>query len=434
MISTVILGYATIIIFMGLLMAKKISALVGLIVVPAAVALVGGMGGEVGEYAMKGIKGVSSTGALMIFAVLYFCIMIAAGMFDPLVEKIVRFIKGDPVKLMVGTGLLALGTSLDGDSVTTYIIVCSALVPIYRKMGINTLNLAVITLMANSIPNILPWGGPTARLLAATGLDVSDVMAPWYPTLVVGGIYVLLVSYIMGIQERKRRGPVSMTAEETEELIREATARNAEFKKPKYRTFNWILSIFVIASIVIDIYPPVVMFAIASAIALLVNFSLKEQKELLEEVGGDILPVASLVFAAGVFMGILSESGMAAAIAQNLIDMIPESMAAHFPIIISFLSVPLLFVSSNDAFYFGIVPVFVETAASYGYTTLEIGLASLVGQAFRLLSPTVASIYVLIQMTGVNMVEWQITTAKWAIGLFVIYIVMLYIVLGAIPL
>ncbi|EGO62202.1 CitMHS family transporter [Acetonema longum] len=431
--SLALLGYLTIAIFMALLMGKKLSAFVSLIIVPVAMGLLGGMGGELGDYALKGLKGVAPTGALMIFAVMYFCVMIAAGMFDPLVDKTVRFIKGDPVKLLVGTAVLGLSISLDGDSVTTFIIVCSALVPIYRKMGINTLNLACITLMANSVPNILPWGGPTARLLAALKLDAAEVMTPFYPCLAVAAVYVIIVAYIMGRQERKRIGPVHMSEEEITALIKDATARNEEYKRPKTMLFNWAMTIFIVASLVLDIYPPAVMFAIATAIALVVNYSIKEQRTLIEDVASDVLPVASLVFAAGIFMGILAESKMASAIATHLISLIPEQMGSHFAFFVSLVSVPLLFVSSNDAFYFGIVPVFAETGATYGFTTLQIGLASLCGQAFRLLSPTVASIYVLLQMTEVNMVEWQIKTAKWAIGLFVIYVVMLYFVLGVIP-
>jgi len=432
-ISLVLLGYLTIIIFMALLMSKKLSAFVALILVPAVMALLGGMGGQLGTYALKGLKGVATTGSLMIFAVMYFCIMIAAGMFDPLVDKTVRFIKGDPVKLLVGTAVLALSVSLDGDSVTTYIIVCSALVPIYNKMGINTLNLACITLMANSIPNILPWGGPTARLLAALKLDAGEVMAPFYPALVVGAVYVIIVAYIIGRQEQKRIGPIHMNEDEINALIKDATSRNEGYKRPKTMLFNWAMTIFVIASLVMDIYPPAVMFALATAVALAVNYSIKEQRTLIEDISSDVLPVVGLVFAAGVFMGILSESKMASAIANHLISLIPPEMGSHFAFIVSILSVPLLFISSNDAFYFGIVPVFAETGANYGFTTLQIGLASLCGQAFRLLSPTVASIYVLLQMTGVNMVEWQVKTAKWAIGLFVIYVGMLYFVLGVIP-
>jgi CitMHS family citrate-Mg2+:H+ or citrate-Ca2+:H+ symporter len=287
--------------------------------------------------------------------------------------------------------------------------------------------------MANSIPNILPWGGPTARLLAALKLDAGEVMAPMYPALVIGAIYVVIVAYIIGRQERKKIGPVHMDEAEINQLIKDATARNEEYKRPKMMLFNWAMTIFIIASLVLDIYPPAVMFGIATAIALAVNYSIKEQRTLIEDVSSDVLPVVALVFAAGVFMGILSESKMASAIANHLISLIPPQMASHFPFIVSILSVPLLFVSSNDAFYFGIVPVFAETGASYGFTTLQIGLASLCGQAFRLLSPTVASIYVLLQMTGVDMVEWQIKTAKWSIGLFVIYVVMLYFVLGAVP-
>lgn len=428
-----ILGYILIIAFMGLLVKKKLSALSALIVVPFSVGIAGGFGFEVGDFALSGVKSVASTAALMLFAVLYFSIMISTGMFDPVVNKIVKWIKGDPLKLLVGTAVLALCISLDGDSVTTFVIVCTALIPIYERMNVNKLYLASITLMANSIPNVLPWGGPTARLLAALNLDAAEVMRPIYPVLGLAAVYVIVISFIMGSIQRKKAGYTNFTEEEIKALIQKATEGKGDYKKPNRMAFNWILTISAVVLLVVNICPPAILFALATAIAVIANFNRKEEREIIESCASDVLPVVSLVFAAGVFMGVISESGMAAAIANHLISLIPESMSSHFAFIVSILSVPLLYVSSNDAFYYGIVPVFAQTGATYGFTTLQIGLASLCGQAFRLLSPTVASIYVLLQMTGVNMVEWQIHTAKWAIGIFIIFILMLFFVLGAVP-
>lgn len=428
-----LLGYVLIVSFMWLLVKKKLSALSALVVVPLVVGAIGGFGLQLGDFAMAGIESVASTSALMLFAVLYFSVMISTGMFDPVVNVIVRWIKGDPLKLLVGTAVLALCISLDGDSVTTYVICCTALVPIYDRMKVNKLYLASLAVMANSIPNVFPWGGPTARLLAALNLDAADVMAYMYPALAVGGVYVIVISYIMGRMQRKKVGYTSFNDQEIASLIEQATGDNGEYKRPNRLIFNWVLTIAAVVLLVINIYPAAVLFTIATAIALIVNFDRKTERAIIEKCASDVLPVVSLVMAAGVFMGIISESGMASAIANHLISLIPESMSSHFGFIVSILSVPLLFVSSNDAFYYGIVPVFAETGAAYGFTTLQIGLASLCGQAFRLLSPTVASIYVLLQMTDVNMVEWQIHTAKWAIGIFVIFCVMLFFVLGAVP-
>ncbi|MGV7750488.1 hypothetical protein PJM50_29995, partial [Mycobacterium kansasii] len=42
---------------------------------------------------------------------------------------------------------------------------------------------------------------------------------------------------------------------------------------------------------------------------------------------------------------------------------------------------------SNDAFYFGILPVLSETASHYGITAAEMARASITGQPFHMQSP-----------------------------------------------
>ena len=49
----------------------------------------------------------ASTFAMMTFAILYFGIMLTAGMFDPMVDKVVSWCKDDPLKVLVGTAVLA---------------------------------------------------------------------------------------------------------------------------------------------------------------------------------------------------------------------------------------------------------------------------------------------------------------------------------------
>ena len=96
-------------------------------------------------------------------------------------------------------------------------------------------------------------------------------------------------------------------------------------------------------------------------------------------------------------------------------------------------SAPGTFLLSNDAFYYGVLPVFAEAGYTYGFTALELGTASLLGQAFHLLSPLVAFIYLLLNLTGLDMGEWQRESAKWAVGIFVIFIAMAAIT-GSVPL
>jgi len=78
------------------------------------------------------------------------------------------------------------------------------------------------------------------------------------------------------------------------------------------------------------------------------------------------------------------------------------------------LSMPLTFFLTNDAFYFGILPILAKAAAVYGFSAAEIGRASLIGQQVHLLSPLVASTYLLVGLAEVEFGDHQRYTLKWA--------------------
>lgn len=151
-----ILAYAMITVFMFLIMTKRLPALVALILVPIAFGLVGGFGKELGSMMLTGIKNLAPTGVMLTFAILYFGIMIDAGLFDPLVRAIVRVVHGDPMKIVVGTTVLAMLVSLDGDGATTYMLTVSAMLPLYKRFGISRLVLACVIMLAGGVFNILP--------------------------------------------------------------------------------------------------------------------------------------------------------------------------------------------------------------------------------------------------------------------------------------
>ena len=75
---------------------------------------------------------------------------------------------------------------------------------------------------------------------------------------------------------------------------------------------------------------------------------------------------------------------------------------------------PFTFFVSNDAFYFGVVPIVAETAREFGISPVEIARASLIGQPVHLLSPLVPSTYLLVGLAGVEFGDHQRFTLKWA--------------------
>ena len=420
--SLAFLGFAMIVVFMALIMAKKLSPFTSLILVPIAFGLLAGYGWDTLKYAMDGIKSVASTFSMMTFAILYFGVMLTAGMFDPMVDKVVAWCKGDPLKVLVGTAVLAAFVSLDGDGTTTVMICCTAMIPIYNRLKIKKIYLANLIILQNCIMNLIPWGGPTARVMSVMNLDAGELLAPLVPGMALSAVYVIGVSYYLGLKERKRLGIMDISnSVNTVELSDE----EREWKRPKMILFNLLLTVAIITSLIMGLASSAILFGVGTAIALVVNYPVqKTQRKVISSLAPDMISVVMMVLGAGVLMGVLNgpeDAGMSNAIAQFLVSVIPESLGRYFAVIIAVISAPGTYLLNNDAFYYGVLPPLAATAQAYGFTDLQIGFAALMGQAFHFLSPLVPFIYLLMDLTEISLAEYQGYIFKWCIGMFVIF-------------
>ena len=401
--SLATIGFGMVIVFMYLIMSKRMSAMTALILIPiiTAVAL-RGFDPKLGKMMLDGVKKVAPTGIMIAFAILFFGIMIDAGLFDPLIKKILKFVKGDPVKVAIGTAFLAALVSLDGDGSTTYLVTTTAMLGVHRAVGMNPMVLPAVTIMMNSVMNLLPWGGPTGRVLSALSVESSEVFVPLIPGMLFGSIFVMFMAYRWGKQERTRLGIVDLAYAE-----QAATTSNPEvemLKRPKMFMVNLVLTIGLLVALVVEVLPLAILFMVGTAIALLINYrGIKEQGERIVANGANAMPVVSLIFSAGIFMGIMDGLKMGDSMALTIVNAIPASMGSHFPIITSFLGLAGTFFLTNDAFYFGVLPVLAKAAAVYGIGPAEMGRAALMGQGCHLLSPLVASTYLLV---GLNKIEF----------------------------
>ena len=421
----VALSFAMFACFIYLLISGRMSATTVLILVPTVFALIGGFAPDMGDMVVKGIKTIAPTGVLLIFAMMYFMVMTDAGMFDPIVKRIVGAVGGDPVKIFIGTVALGYIVALDGDGATVYMITLSAFMPLYRRLGLSLPMVACLLLQCTGIGNLLPWGGPTARAAAAMKVEMSEVFTPLILPLLACVAWAFFMAWIFGMRERKRIGVVTI---DTTQLIE----HRADAGWKLY--FNWALTTLLMASLVLEILPLSYLFMIGAAIAMLVNFpQYKVQQDVLAKHAPAILSVATMLFSASVFIGILNETGMASALAQSIVDVIPDQVGPYMAVITALLSIPVTWLVSNDVFYFGMLPILAEAAGHYGITGAEMARASLVGQPVHILSPLVASTYLLVSRLDLNYGETQKFTIRWSVGAsFVMLAVALLI--GIIPL
>ncbi len=449
----VLLGFAMIAVFMVLIMTKKLTPVLALIIVPTIFGLFAGAGLGIGSMVMDSMKSMTSTAALLMFAIVYFGLMIDVGLFDPLVRFILRKLGNDPAKVVLGTAILAAAVSLDGDGSTTFILTTAAMLPVYLRLKMSPVVLTCVAGLANGTMNILPWGGPTARAATALKVDVNDVFVPMVPSLIAGLVVVFVFSWLLGLQERNRLratapeiwGDVAdagdvfdggtrrggsgtggsgtggsgtggssdvVVLERTEILVDLADAgltataldphRNT--LRPKLFWFNLGLTVAVMVMLVANLVPLPYVFMVGSAIALLVNFpKVKEQGAQLVAHAPSIVAVVSMVMAAAVLTGVLNGTGMVKEMSAWLVHIIPAEMGPFMAVITGLLSIPMTFFMSNDAFYFGVLPVLSETAAHYGISGAEMARASITGQPFHLQSPLVPAILLLVSLAKVEL-------------------------------
>lgn len=426
-------GFAMILTFMVLIMTNRLSAITALLLVPVAFAVLTGFGHQMGPMMLDGIKNIAPTGIMLVFAILYFGLMTDAGLFDPVIGRIQRVAHGDPLKIIVGTALLALLVSLDGDGATTYIIVVTAMLPLYRRLGINPLILTCMNMLVGGVMNILPWGGPTARAMSVLHLDSTQLFNPLIPAMGAGLAWVFFVAWRFGKRERQRLNLQRQEANATKKNAvygivaglpappegpgLELTPEEQALRRPRLLWVNALLTIGLMVALVRELLPLPVLFMLAFALAAVLNYpNLAQQRQRFAAHAGNALSVAAMVFAAGIFTGILSGTHMVDAMAQTFVQLVPPALGPHFPVLTGLVSAPLTFFMSNDAFYFGILPFFTKAAAQFGIPAAAMGKASLLGQPVHLLSPLVPSTYLLVGLAGVDFGAHQRFTLKWACG------------------
>lgn len=390
-----VLGFGTLAAFMLLVMRRWATAFIAIMVTPIVAAIISGHFFELPEMMLAGIETVAPTAVLLLFAVLYFGVMMDAKLFDPISGFILRVSKGDPVRITVGTAVLALLIALDGDGTTSYMIICSAFLPIYKRLGINRLVIATVATMSlGLISGSTPWGGAATRAISVLHLDASEYFVPMLPSLGLTSLFIILIAWILGLRERKNVDPaqVSLLNAELQEQAAASTARAG------WKTwFNALATVTLIVLLVMDVAPLVILFIVGFIVVLVVNHPhLKEQAEVVNRHASSAVPVVILVLAAGVFTGILTETGMIQAMADALLSAVPESLGGWIPLLTALIGIPLAFFMSNDAYFFGILPVLASSAEVYGIHSIEIARAGVVGQMAHMIGPASAPLWVLL--------------------------------------
>lgn len=444
-----VLGFLTVALLLAAVMAKKMSPTGALIVIPAVTGVIAsffirGEDGAVhiwgniktlGGYitGSSGIGSVAATGVMFIFSILFFGVLTDAGTFRPIIRGVLKMIGNDPVRIAVGTAALAAVVHLDGSGAVTFLVCIPALLPIYEAVGMRRTTLATVVALSAGTMNIMPWGGPTIRAASAMGVDVMVLFKPLILPVILGMAAVFGIAVILGLQEKKRLGNTAAVIGYIEQPL---SAEQQDLLRPKLFAVNLLLILGAVLALLFSGFAPAVIFMLFFVIAVMINYpSPKEQAERVNAHAKEALMMASVLFAAGAFTGIMKGTGMISQMAEALVSVMPGALGKVFPLITGLLSMPASLLFDPDSFYYGVLPVLSSTAEVFGTDGISVARAAVLGQMTTgfPVSPLTASTFLLIGLSGVDLGEHQKKTIPWA---FLVTLVMLLcgILFGAITL
>ncbi|MBY7142501.1 CitMHS family transporter [Virgibacillus sp. NKC19-3] len=435
-----LIGFATILIIVILLIKEKVSPVIAMVLIPLLGAFIAGFGfGEIGEYFNQGIEQVIDVAIMFIFAILFFGIMQDAGLFDPLINKMIVLSKGNIIAVSVATVLIAAVAQLDGSGASTFLITIPAMLPLYKRLNMNPYLLLLLIAGSASIMNMVPWAGPLGRSSSVLSVDVTEL---WYPLIsiqVIGMVLMIGIAVFLGYREKRRikeqfgnQGAAVASAAALEETAEATDTEGEQFSeaentlaRPKLIWVNAIIAIGVVALLVSGIIPAGFAFMIGLSIALPINYpKLKDQTERIKAHASNALTMATIILAAGSFLGILTGTGMLDAIAEDGVSVMPEAVGPYLHLVIGALGVPFDLLLSTDAYYFALLPVVEQIASGFGTGSLSTVYAMIIGNIVgTFVSPLAPAVWLALGLSGLEMGRHIKYSLPWLWGLSIVLLV-----------
>ncbi|ONI38448.1 citrate:H+ symporter [Candidatus Epulonipiscium fishelsonii] len=415
-----LIGYIMVALLVVLLLKGKASPLTLFIILPiVAAAILGFSVTEIGDFAVIGVQTTMSNAVLFIFSILYFGIMNDAGMFDGLIDSLVKKAGTNVVAVTVVTALISTVGHLDGATATTVLVTIPAMLPIYKKLNIRPYVLIAIIASAMGVMNLLPWGGPTARTAVVLGMDANAVWQPLIPIQIAGLIFTVLLAIILGNIEKKRgAGFDPSTLSDAEIGETKVDEKVLALKRPHLAKINIILTALVIIILMLDKVQSYVVFMLAFAIAIIINYpDVKEQGRRFKAHAPSALLISATMITSGIFVGVIQETGMLDAMAQTLLNVVPSSMGSAIHIIMGVLALPIGMVLGTDAYFYGLLPLVIEVGKTYGVEPMNVAITMIIGKNVALLvSPLVPATFLAIGLADIELKDHIKFSFKWLWG------------------
>ena len=189
----------------------------------------------------------------------------------------------------------------------------------------------------------------------------------------------------------------------------------------------------VIVIMLANLAPPEFAFMIGTSLALIINYkSVDEQMDRLKAHAPNALMMAAVIIAAGMFLGVLNETGMLKVIATDFIKIIPDAVGPYLHIIVGIFGVPLDLLTSTDAYYFAVLPIVEQTASQFHVSAVSTAYAMVIGNIIgTFVSPFSPALWLAIGLAEANMGTYIKYAFFWIWG-FAIVLLLIAVLMGVV--
>lgn len=393
-----VIGFALMFILMFVLIKEKLSPPVAFILLPLIAAILAGCGAEeISGFVATGLSTMLDTAVLFIFSISYFTLMSEAGLFDPIINFLIKKVGKSVTTILFAVVMTTMVAHLDGSGATTFLIVVPAFLPICKKLKVRPEALLGAICGMYAVMNIVPWGGPTIRAASVINVQVSDLYKFILPAVAVMVVLAFVIAFLIARIEIRHGAGVPEGGLVLEHHEQDTEEKSVGKKGRDLYFFNLILTVVMLFFLFVDIGLPLhFIFMVAFCIALMVNFpNVSDQTKQLKSYASSAMIMTMTLFSVGIFMGVIKDSGMVEAMATAIVNALPAGVAPHMHWFMALFSVPLIMILGTDAFYYALLPIILGVVQQFGISAETVAATFLLTATYGTpISPSVAAVYV----------------------------------------
>lgn len=370
--STTTIALLAIALIIAAVLYKKIPIQFVLTFVPIVAALL--LGSDISKISTMSLQFLDNTmnsvGFMMLFGLMYFTMLSATGMFEAIINVIMKPFKGNMNNwvIMILTSVVSAIAMLTATPTSTYLIVFPIMVSLYDRTGFDKRVALVLTQTVVAAMCFLPWGQGVATSAVFAGVsplklsqDVLPISFCFIPVIIAQWVY-------FAFYMKKHAG---QTAQSTaSQQVRQEGGNSLE--RPKLFWVNLVIFILVIYALAVLKYPSYLVFAAGALLTTMIDYpQAADHRKLWGKASQTFFGILFMLVGISIFVGIFNGTGMTAAIAKTLVGIFPSQMTRYLSLILLALSV-LVIRFLPYQLYNSLYPILISVEKVYGLTPTQV--------------------------------------------------------------